>query len=108
MTAAPAGEIKSMNSIMAHSAIPFAGAQAVNPARAPANIPLQPVASVPRFTIAPMLQPPLPASLPLAATASGNLFLDRNDASLHWYLPHRRLHKALYNMLQQMFKMSRT
>jgi hypothetical protein len=76
-----------MNSIMAHSAIAFAGAQAVNPARAPANIPLQPVASVPRFTIAPMLQPPLPASLPLAATASGNLFLDRNDASLHWYLP---------------------
>src|SRR5205814_1663667 len=31
--------------------------------------------------------PPKPASLPLVSSRTGNLFLDRNDATLHWYLP---------------------
>src|SRR5438034_6912274 len=31
--------------------------------------------------------PPKPASLPLVSSRTGNLFLDRNDANLHWYLP---------------------
>lgn len=31
--------------------------------------------------------PPLPASLPLAGSKNGNLFVDRNDSNLHWYLP---------------------
>jgi len=31
--------------------------------------------------------PPKPASLPLVSSQTGNLFLDRNDANLHWYLP---------------------
>jgi hypothetical protein len=35
--------------------------------------------------------PPLPASLPLTSTRNGNLFQDRNDANLHWYLPDFRL-----------------
>src|SRR6266568_1296917 len=32
-------------------------------------------------------RPPLPASLPLMSSQNGNLFVDRNDASLHWHLP---------------------
>jgi hypothetical protein len=28
-----------------------------------------------------------PASLPLASSRNGNLFVDRNDPALHWYLP---------------------
>ena len=31
--------------------------------------------------------PPKPANLPLVSSRTGNLFLDRNDANLHWYLP---------------------
>ncbi len=31
--------------------------------------------------------PILPASLPMASTRSGNLFADRNNPNLHWYLP---------------------
>lgn len=31
--------------------------------------------------------PPLPASLPLVSSRNGNLFQDRNDSNLHWYLP---------------------
>jgi hypothetical protein len=31
--------------------------------------------------------PPLPASLPLVTSRNGNLFQDRNDSNLHWYLP---------------------
>ena len=30
---------------------------------------------------------PAPASLPLISSKAGNLFVDRNDASVHWYLP---------------------
>ena len=30
---------------------------------------------------------PLPASLPVAGTQSGNLLSDRNDPNLRWYLP---------------------
>ncbi len=31
--------------------------------------------------------PPLPASLPLMSSQNGNLFVDRNDPNVHWYLP---------------------
>jgi len=31
--------------------------------------------------------PPKPASLPLVNSQAGNLFKDRNDPNLHWYLP---------------------
>ncbi|MGD0291757.1 MAG: hypothetical protein ABSC63_19220 [Candidatus Binataceae bacterium] len=31
--------------------------------------------------------PPPPASLPLVSSQTDNLFVDRNDANLHWYLP---------------------
>jgi hypothetical protein len=31
--------------------------------------------------------PPKPASLPLVSSRNGNLFQDRNDPNLHWYLP---------------------
>ena len=33
------------------------------------------------------VSPPLPASLPLVSSRNGNLFQDRNDPNLHWYLP---------------------
>jgi len=33
------------------------------------------------------ISPPLAASLPLVSSRNGNLFADRNDPNLHWYLP---------------------
>ena len=60
--------------MIARSAAIFAGGVAVRP--------IEPVVG----TTGPPPPPP-PLSLPLAATQNGNLFTDRNNANLYWYLP---------------------
>ncbi len=40
-----------------------------------------------RFDANPIPTPVLPASLPVVSSQKGNLFADRNDAGLQWYLP---------------------
>src|SRR5664280_2642450 len=66
-----------MNPTMAHTALPFAGALAVKPVQHSAVFVSHPIV---------LPQPPV-ASLPLANSGNGSLFLDRNNTNLHWYLP---------------------
>jgi len=66
-----------MNVMIANSALHLAGPVAATPSAQPA---IQVINW--RFPL-----PILPASLPLASTRNGNLFVDRNDSNLHWYLP---------------------
>ena len=66
-----------MNPTMAHTALPFAGALAVKPGQHSAVFVSHPIL---------LPQPPV-ASLPLANSGNGSLFLDRNNPNLHWYLP---------------------
>jgi hypothetical protein len=67
---------------------PFEG-EALNPGRAPfEGVAHNPVRTPVEVVHRPMLPPqPLPASLPLAGSGSLDLFLDRNNPNLHWYLP---------------------
>ena len=74
-----------MNQFMAKNTVRFAGAATVKSVAASpigfrnAGLAEQkpPVKTV----------PPPPVSLPLVSSQTGNLFVDRNDANLHWYLP---------------------
>lgn len=68
-----------MNQLLAANTIRFAGATAARPA----------VVRTPILVAEPVVQvsTPLPASLPLVSSRNGNLFQDRNDPSVHWYLP---------------------
>ncbi len=77
-----------MNQFMAAGAVRFAGAAQVGPAAPASSVAVERAALAPgRFVSLGEPPPVLPASLPLASSQSGNLFVDRNDASLHWYLP---------------------
>ncbi len=60
-----------MNQIIARSAVRFGGGIFIHPIPLPPPVPVQ----------------VLPASLPMVESANGNLFVDRNDANIHWYLP---------------------
>src|SRR5204863_2641126 len=70
---------------------------AINTVRIAGAAPVRPVAASPLILNRAILVnfntrviatgPPPPASLPLVSSQNGNLFLDRNDANLHWYLP---------------------
>src|SRR5664280_1282014 len=66
-----------MNPTMAHTALPFAGGLAVKPVQHSAVFVSHPIV---------LPQPPV-ASLPLANSGHGSLFLDRTNPNLHWYLP---------------------
>jgi hypothetical protein len=68
-----------VNRLLAMNTARFAGTTTVKSGavRAPVSV-ARPVIEVP---------PPLPASLPMVSSRNGNLFQDRNDSNLHWYLP---------------------
>lgn len=67
---------------MAHTAFSFAGALAVKPVQHSPVIVGHPIVGHPIV----LPQPPV-ASLPLANSGHGSLFLDRTNPNLHWYLP---------------------
>jgi hypothetical protein len=68
-----------VNQVLAANTARFAGATTVK----------SPVIRAPILVARPVIEigPPLPASLPLVSSRNGNLFQDRNDLNLHWYLP---------------------
>jgi hypothetical protein len=68
-----------VNQFLAKNNIRWAGPTAVKPVTDRGSI----VVAWPVIDIS----PPLPASLPLVSSRNGNLFQDRNDPNLHWYLP---------------------
>lgn len=99
-----------MSQPIAISAMRFAGPVAATPQAQPVSRPVaepiavehlpiarpivEPVATAPQAPPAimhPLIWriplPILPISLPLASTRNGNLFTDRNNPYLHWYLP---------------------
>ena len=67
-----------MNQFLAVNNARFAGVTTVKPA----------VFRAPILVAGPVIEvgPPPPASLPLVSSRNGNLFQDRNDPNLHWYL----------------------
>ena len=99
-----------MNRFLATSALRFGGATAIQPAAAsvaalPPRAAADPAAArasmlatavdheaLLHVVFVPQVTPP-PQSLPLAASRNGNLFVDRNDPNLHWYLPGFVLHE---------------
>ena len=68
-----------MNQFLAKNNIRWAGPTAVKPVADRGSI-------LVAWTVID-ISPPLPASLPLVSSRNGNLFQDRNDPNLHWYLP---------------------
>lgn len=99
-----------MTQPIAISAMRFAGPVAATPQAQSVSRPVaEPVAAEPMLIAHPIVEPIattpqvspiimrpliwripfpiLPMSLPLASTRNGNLFTDRNDPNLHWYLP---------------------
>jgi hypothetical protein len=85
-----------MNQFLAPSTIRFAGATTVRPvAASPIGFKSDDALANRDLTFRRVIEPrppiesgpPPPASLPLLSSQTGNLFVDRNDANLHWYLP---------------------
>lgn len=68
-----------MNPFLAANTARFAGGTIAKPV----------ILSGPILVAQPVIEvgPPPPASLPLMSSQNGNLFQDRNDPNLHWYLP---------------------
>ncbi len=68
-----------------HAAGPVGGGPGPLRPTDPGGLPLLIPKPLPIFV--PFPRPPLLLSLPMAASQAGNLFADRNDPNLHWYLP---------------------
>lgn len=75
-----------MKQLMTDNTVRFAGASKVERVDDSAFVVFKPpIVFNPPPSLPP--PPPPPESLPLMSSRVGNLFIDRNDAKLHWYLP---------------------
>ena len=78
-----------MTQFLDTNTVRFAGASTVRDAEvSPLIVERAPLSTVGDGAIVlPDPPPVLPASLPLVSSQTGNLFVDRNNPKLHWYLP---------------------
>jgi hypothetical protein len=78
-----------VNQSLSNNTIRFAGASPVQPVRvSPIMVNRLQLEMVNRPGVTLQEPPPaLPASLPLMSSQNGNLFVDRNDPKVHWYIP---------------------